>query len=141
MPMQTQFYPPDWRARALAVKEAADWRCVECERICFRPGEKPRSEEGKVLLWRRAAIAAGIDPDEGFVPELEALWEEIDEHPIRFVLTVAHLDHDPANPEARLAALCSVCHLRHDGAHHSRQASATRERRKAGATESLPGME
>ncbi len=29
-------------------------------------------------------------------------------------LTVAHLDDDPENPNARLAALCAPCHLRYD---------------------------
>lgn len=30
-------------------------------------------------------------------------------------LTVAHLDHDPENRAARLAALCAPCHLAYDG--------------------------
>ncbi len=34
-------------------------------------------------------------------------------------LTVAHLDHDPENPHARLAALCAPCHLRYDAGHHA----------------------
>ena len=34
-------------------------------------------------------------------------------------LTVAHLDHDPANHDlANLAVLCRRCHLVHDRAHH-----------------------
>ena len=32
----------------------------------------------------------------------------------RVILTVAHLDHDPLNPQARLAVLCSACHLSYD---------------------------
>lgn len=43
-------------------------------------------------------------------------------------LTVAHLDHDPENPDARLAALCAPCHLRYDAEHHAN--SAARNRRK-----------
>jgi hypothetical protein len=34
--------------------------------------------------------------------------------PCRVVLTVAHLDHDPRNPNARLAVLCARCHLQYD---------------------------
>ncbi len=34
--------------------------------------------------------------------------------PCRVVLTVAHLDHDPKNPQARLAVLCAACHIRYD---------------------------
>jgi len=34
-------------------------------------------------------------------------------------LTTAHLDHDPWNLHARLAALCSSCHMRYDA--HTRR--------------------
>ena len=34
-------------------------------------------------------------------------------------LTTAHLDHDPPNPNARLAALCPSCHMRYDA--HTRR--------------------
>jgi 5-methylcytosine-specific restriction endonuclease McrA len=45
-------------------------------------------------------------------------------------LTVAHLDHNPANSDpSNLAALCSGCHLRQDAQHHARNAAATRRRR------------
>ena len=46
------------------------------------------------------------------------------------VLTVAHLDHNPANcaPE-NLRALCQACHLAHDAAQHAKSAAATRRRR------------
>ena len=36
------------------------------------------------------------------------------EKPGQYTLTVAHLDHDPGNPNARLAVLCSVCHRQYD---------------------------
>lgn len=36
------------------------------------------------------------------------------------VLTVAHLDHDPYNPAARLCVLCAACHLRYDASHAER---------------------
>jgi hypothetical protein len=32
----------------------------------------------------------------------------------RVVLAAYHLDHDPANPELRLAVNCQACHLRYD---------------------------
>ncbi|HYU71486.1 MAG TPA: hypothetical protein VEL31_02295, partial [Ktedonobacteraceae bacterium] len=37
------------------------------------------------------------------------------------VLSAAHLDHDPWNPSARLAALCRSCHARYDWSWHERQ--------------------
>ena len=48
------------------------------------------------------------------------------------VLTVHHIDHDPANCVAdNLIALCAPCHLRADAHHHARNALRTRSR-KAG---------
>src|SRR5579872_1653182 len=38
----------------------------------------------------------------------------------RAVLTRAHLDHDPWNPNARIAVLCAACHLRYDASHEQR---------------------
>jgi hypothetical protein len=38
----------------------------------------------------------------------------------RVVLSVAHLDHDPYNPHARLLVLCLACHLRYDASHAER---------------------
>lgn len=43
-----------------------------------------------------------------------------DKKPIKIVLTVAHLDHDPTNnEESNLKALCQRCHNRYDGKHRS----------------------
>ncbi|MFD3827677.1 hypothetical protein [Streptomyces sp. NPDC058621] len=43
------------------------------------------------------------------------------------VLTVAHLDHNPANCDpANLMAACQVCHLRYDREHHAQTRAATR---------------
>ena len=43
----------------------------------------------------------------------------------RVVLTVAHLNHDPAdNRPENLRALCQPCHLHHDAAQHRRSRAA-----------------
>ena len=56
-------------------------------------------------------------------------------HPItgsRVVLTIAHIDQDPANNEpANLRALCQRCHNALDAPWRRRNAHATRHRRKA----------
>jgi hypothetical protein len=53
-----------------------------------------------------------------------------DERAIRVVLTVAHLDHDPAhNDDANLRAWCQLHHLRYDAALHARNAAETRRRK------------
>ena len=62
-------------------------------------------------------------------------------HPVtgsRVVLTVAHLDHNPANcADDNLRALCQRCHLNYDRPHHRHNAAETRrrKRREAGQME------
>ncbi|MBD2731705.1 HNH endonuclease [Nostoc sp. FACHB-892] len=34
-------YSPDWKQIATAVKNASDWQCSKCGRVCLRPDEKP----------------------------------------------------------------------------------------------------
>ena len=54
--------------------------------------------------------------------------------PYRVVLTVAHLDHNPANCDpANLRAWCQPHHLRYDAQHHARNAANTRRNRKLDA--------
>lgn len=49
----------------------------------------------------------------------------------KYTLTVAHLDHNPANcaPD-NLKALCAPCHLRYDAKHHAE----TRRRKQGNST-------
>ena len=110
-PEMRAVYPPDWDARALAVKEAAGWRC-ECTGYCGRPAGhlagdgRCRNEHGG------AAFGTGS----------------------RVVLTAAHLDHDPGNwVDPRLAALCNGCHLHYDREHHARTAAESRAKKLAEA--------
>jgi len=49
--------------------------------------------------------------------------------PYEVVLTAAHLDHDPWNPEARLASYCQACHLNYDRPEHVEHAKATWQRK------------
>jgi hypothetical protein len=44
----------------------------------------------------------------------------------RVVITVAHLDHNPWARHARLAVLCSQCHLRYDAKQRRRQRTMMR---------------
>jgi len=48
----------------------------------------------------------------------------------KVVLTVAHLDHNPANcARENLRALCQRCHLRYDAKQHARNAKLTRAKK------------
>lgn len=39
MPVNRDNYPTDWDKIAHVVKEAAGWRCPQCDVLCKRPGE------------------------------------------------------------------------------------------------------
>lgn len=49
----------------------------------------------------------------------------------KVVLTVAHLDHNPANcDDENLRDLCQRCHLRYDAKHHAENARKTRNAKR-----------
>lgn len=109
MPMNRALYPDDWEERALAIKTAAGWRCENCDRPCLRPGERDHDLAERLEL-----------EDPVWVSDL---WEWRDDELLglhrvmklgRFILTTAHPNHDPQNPNADLRAWCAPCHCRYD---------------------------
>ena len=67
--------------------------------------------------------------------------EKFDTH--RRTLTVAHLNHTPEDcSEDNLKAMCAVCHLRYDAAHHAETRKIRRDGHGGGkATDDLAGGE
>ncbi|MEB3884081.1 hypothetical protein [Lyngbya sp. CCY1209] len=127
MPMNRKLYPRDWDDIARRVKDRVGWRCEECDRPCRRPGESwPELVERLYAIdfrWYAQSCEEVTDPETGG-------WTAV-EKPGRFVLTAAHLDHDPQNCDpSNLRALCPACHLRHDLDHHIRTRRANRHRRR-----------
>jgi hypothetical protein len=52
-------------------------------------------------------------------------------NPVKVVLTIAHLNHDPADcRDENLKAGCQLHHLRYDVDHHKKTAAATRRSQK-----------
>lgn len=110
MPMDRTLYPSNWEAIAFQIKEESNWICEECGRPCRRPGESIGDLEDRIGdehpqwwadLWE-------TENDEVF-----GIFERIKVG--RFTLTVAHLDHYPANCDrSNLRALCAPCHCRYD---------------------------
>jgi hypothetical protein len=57
------------------------------------------------------------------------------------ILTVAHLDHTPANCDpGNLRAMCQRCHLSYDREHHIANARAKRRNRRATGDLFDPGL-
>lgn len=124
MPMDRRLYPNNWEEIATQIKTAAAWHCQDCNRPCRKPGETLPAFVNR--------IAGCID---NWLAELEEKKETL-EHGVvtvyrtsRFILTVAHLDHVPANcSRDNLRALCAPCHCRYDLRQMPRKKYLKRER-------------
>jgi len=122
--MDPKEYPANWRDIADAIKAAADWTCEHCGRKCRESGETLEAFKARLL-------ESAMNDEEGLAMHvIEHTLAEVDAHPIRFILTVHHPNHDKDNPDAVLIALCSGCHLRADAPHHAQNARETRRRKK-----------
>ncbi|HEY9835432.1 MAG TPA: hypothetical protein V6D27_00830 [Vampirovibrionales bacterium] len=127
MPMNRSLYPPDWKAIALKIKEKAGWTCQECGKPCLPPNTEWHDWVNYLLQnvsdeWYALTCDEIHDSETGE-------WGFV-ERPRRFTLTVAHLNHNPADcrPE-NLKALCSTCHLRYDAPHHARSRRANQQKK------------
>lgn len=98
-------YPQNWNAIATAQKAAAHWTCQACNKQCIQPGESLTT-----FITR-----TGYNPT------------AVHAHPRQWLLTVAHPNQDPENPNARLIAWCTVCHLRYDRRFRAKQQTTKRE--------------
>lgn len=106
-------YPPDWVAISKRIRARAGDRC-ECIGECGLHRTHPGPRRCVELNGQPAAWANG-----------------------KVVLTVAHLNHEPADcRDDNLKAMCQRCHLRYDADHHKRNASRTRATKRAAG--SLP---
>lgn len=123
MPIDKSRYPANWNAIALSIKEQANWRCQHCGKPCRKPRETVKAFFNRLpLKWRSQLMEEKDDKKLGVI---------LVPVPGRFVLTVAHLDQNPANNKpSNLAALCSVCHLRYDRPYKAQNRRAKLERNK-----------
>ena len=140
-PSQRALYPADWpaiRARILA----RDYNKCMCTGQC---GDKHTSYQGSYTV-RNGLVACNARNGEyiarfrahraDYRTEEQYTSGEYDLDPllcpVRVVLTIAHLDHDPRNnADANLLACCQRCHLRIDRHEHAKNARAMRRARKA----------
>ena len=98
--MNRDLYPKNWNTIAFDIKEAAGWKCQDCGKECRRKGESHFDFIQRIQTNR--------------VSECPIVAEYV-QHPQRWTLTVAHLNHRPEDcrPE-NLKALCAPCHCRYD---------------------------
>lgn len=112
---------PEWKKIRTEILDRAQNKCE----WCFRPNRQVayvmadgwiNPEEGLFFDWNGAACR--------YIRMSE--WPE--GRLVETVLTIAHLDHNPANnsPE-NLRALCQRCHNNYDVPHRKANARATRD--------------
>jgi hypothetical protein len=124
MPCDYKKYPPNWKTgiRPAILERACD-HCEFCgvrnHAIIMRHNRNPaiyRYVPGDSVGEAKEHIELFLRKHPNWLIEL-AFYK----HPIRIVLTVAHLDHDITNNvQSNLAALCQRCHLRYDRHQHTR---------------------
>jgi len=104
-------YPANWPEISATIRERSGGQC-ECEGECGLHRTHPGPRRCEERNGQKATWAAG-----------------------RVILTVAHLNHTPADcrPE-NLKAMCQRCHLRYDSDHHleTRRNRERRDREAAG---------
>ena len=107
MPVDWARYPVNWNDIALAIKEAADWRCRDCGMQCRRPGE-PFDTHRRTMSVHHI----GVDRADGTPGDM----------------------HDKQDCRTEnLIALCARCHLARDLPSHMQNAARTRRAKRIAA--------
>jgi len=110
--MDRKLYPPEWDAISRSIRERAEGRC-ECTGEC---GHDHTAEPFSQERPRCGSANGHANPVTGRT----------------VILTVAHLDHTPANCDPdNLRAMCQRCHLSYDRPRHLAKQAANRRARKA----------
>lgn len=118
--MKKELYPANWKQISLSIRERAGNRCEWCGVPNGVIGYREESGNFITLYQDKSEVGQRAD----------TLTEDGIKL-IRIVLTVAHLDHTPANCDpANLVALCQKCHLAYDAKFHAQNAANTRRKKR-----------
>lgn len=135
MPIKDKsLYPANWEDISKRIRsERANNKCevcgVENGIWIWRSYTNPANyltlrDDGIYYDMDGDAVRLSELPDE-YMPRTDREYDT--GHDIKVVLTVAHLDHNPANnAESNLKALCQRCHLVHDAKHNAAIRKQTR---------------
>ena len=119
MPMDRRLYPENWDEIARQIKDEVNWACEWCGKPCRRPGETVEVLQSRLFN----------ESDARWWEEFCAFDDTKQPKPGRFVLTVAHLQHNPSDcSRDNLRALCAPCHCRYDLSQMPRKQHLKRER-------------
>jgi hypothetical protein len=127
-PENRALYPADWKEISKRIRhERANGKCEQCG-----------APNGQVVMRHADGSAYTLEGGETFDASTGEFLGYIRGselpagHFVKIVLTVAHLDHDPANcADENLKAWCQKCHLTYDAKLHAVNAAETRRSKKA----------
>lgn len=125
MPIDRSLYPIDWDDISAAIRAAAGDRCEQCgvpNRVWI---VRSSSDPSRYVTITDDYEVMAMD---GSYHRLSEIPDEFMDNPeVHIVLTVAHLDQNPANNDLdNLKALCQRCHLNHDRPHNIVKRNRTR---------------
>lgn len=130
-------YPADWKAISASVRADAGNQCEKCKAPNGETVLRAQSEDYHFASVY-AVIPAGspgahiYSAEDGECLDVRPVCEITGWKPVRIVLTVAHLDHQPENcARDNLRAWCQRCHLAYDAKHHASNSAATRRAKRA----------
>jgi hypothetical protein len=119
-------YPSNWKQISASIRERAGNKCEQCgapnHAYIVRSSE---DAERYIVFDLQEAVYKWPD---GRLIRMSEIPDEFQETKhVKVVLTVAHLDHTPANCDpSNLRAWCQRCHLRYDAQFHALNAKRTR---------------
>ena len=106
LPENKALYPKNWKDIVKQIKERANDKCEFCGLENYSVGFRVKDKFFKIENSMQGETDTFDFESEGYKP-------------IRIVLTVAYVDHNPQNNDfENLKALCQQCHLRLDAFQH-----------------------
>jgi hypothetical protein len=141
MPMNRKLYPRDWEEISQRIRtERAGNRCEWCDIPNRLTIIRSRRDSSQYIVYDPET--SGYQDMDGNAIRLSEIPEEFDGPHIKVVLTVAHLDHNPANNHpGNLAALCQRCHNQYDRPKRAHNAHRTRIAKKREARARMGQLE
>lgn len=116
-------YPKDWKVLSAAIRCRANHCCEFCGVPNHSIVVRPKKEHPYYWEFVPEGMEAEVVCEEWAVNNIK---------PVKIILTVAHLDHNPENNHSEnLRALCQRCHNVYDRKHRNQ----TRYRTMAGSQE------
>lgn len=132
-------YPDNWKEISARVRDEANNRCEWCNvengAMILRGSDNQCGVSLPAYRYAGAPVFDDTHHAQTGEPIPGACWDTFDANargPVRVVLTVAHLDHQPENcARDNLRALCQACHNAYDAPMRARGIAERKRKSRA----------